>query len=81
MPKPDGGPAFPRPQLSTTLYDSAQEGMSLRDYFAAKSARGAADHVCDVLDESNDADALEEANRHSRAAYMVADAMLKAREA
>jgi hypothetical protein len=31
--KPDGGPAFPRPEASGI---DAQEGMSLRDYFAAQ---------------------------------------------
>jgi hypothetical protein len=35
MDKDTGGPAFPRPFSGTTQY--AQEGMTLRDYFAAKA--------------------------------------------
>lgn len=34
----DGGPAFPRPQAESTnpsRYHAEQDGMSLRDYFAA----------------------------------------------
>jgi hypothetical protein len=34
----DGGPAFPRPMGSTTgRFNSSQEGMTLRDYFAASA--------------------------------------------
>jgi hypothetical protein len=49
------------------------EGMTLRDYFAAKAMQGFASDP-DWRAESPNAET-------ARAAYMVADAMLKAREA
>ena len=68
MSKDTGGPAFPRPFSGTTQY--AQEGMSLRDYFAAKAMQG-------VL--SRPTAGLLHAEGIAPAAYMMADAMLKAR--
>jgi len=77
--KPDGGPAYPVPPTSDgregcsphpyhTL-DGGYGGMSLRDYFAGQ-----------VLAGVN----VWEADKHSPAiairAYMIADAMLEARE-
>ena len=56
------------------------QGMTLRDYFAADSARGSADAVCSRLEDSDEDGALVESKRHARAAYMVADAMLAERE-
>lgn len=45
MNKPDGGPAFARPgspqgKFSDSRVPRDQEGMSLRDYFAAKALQG-----------------------------------------
>jgi len=65
-----GGPAFPG------LHPSAEcrfreEGMTLRDYFAAKAMQSFA--TTDRMLWSNERMAVE--------AYDVADAMLKAREA
>lgn len=64
----DGGPAFPNRETKDTL--GRWDGMSLRDYFAAKAlpfvltelgdGQGSGDAACD--------------------AYRIADAMLKARE-
>lgn len=62
----DGGPAFPK---SVSLHMPKQDGMSLRDYFAAK-AMASFIHPTDSLD----------ANGAAKAAYEYADAMLKARE-
>ena len=62
--------AFPRPFSGTTQY--AQDGMTLRDYFAAKAMQG----ICasgPSLEWSN--------SRLAAEAYDLADAMLKAREA
>jgi hypothetical protein len=64
-----GGPAFPG------LHPSAEcrfqeEGMTLRDYFAAKALQG-------FISRGGNYDAEFDADR----AYVFADAMLKAREA
>ena len=61
-----GGPAFPcHPGIENPIYD----GMFLRDYFAAEAMQG--------LIANNSTDAQEIA----QAAYIVADAMLKRRQA
>ena len=76
----DGGPAFPRGHLDGPTINP--EGMSLRDYFAAKIMQGlCANSVVLVLNAmtglclagSNDDDLSEHA-------YAMADAMLKARK-
>jgi hypothetical protein len=70
----DGGPAFPREFHSTNLriYES-QDGMSLRDYFAAAAlSMGEGVWVGPHMPENADAIAKN--------AYALADAMLKARE-
>jgi hypothetical protein len=87
----DGGPAFPGnphhidnvPDPKTggtvaTIYAS-QQGMTLRDYFAAKAMQG-------MLANTDDSDArLHEQGRLfpilARNAYEIADSMLKARSA
>jgi hypothetical protein len=72
-----GGPAFPLPR-HTRKWDEAKkdyvqdEGMTLRDYFAAKAMQG-------QLSRPNAAYLGEE--EVAKVAYMQADAMLKAREA
>lgn len=72
----DGGPAFPRPMSNDDHIDVCniareQDGMSLRDYFAAK-AMGA----------MIGADRWKYSNRSeiSSYAYLLAAAMLRARE-
>ena len=57
-------PAFPRPHSGTTQY--AQEGMTLRDYFAANAMQA-------ILPLSN----YETVAKNS---YAIADAMMKARD-
>jgi hypothetical protein len=62
------GPAFPLPiGLSE---DSWRQGMSLRDYFAAKAMQG-------LLANGDGGDPVEDVSDY---AYQIADAMLKARE-
>lgn len=61
----DGGPAFPR-AANQWASDNGTEGMSLRDYFAAK--------VLQVACEDQTAAVA------AKVAYEYADAMLKARE-
>ena len=76
MSKKDGGPAFPRPfsQESEGVRDGileyAQDGMTLRDYFAAAALTGMW-----ALERSG---SFEE---RAELAYKQADAMLAAREA
>jgi uncharacterized protein YodC (DUF2158 family) len=65
----DGGPAFPVPGLQ---HDEDFNGMSLRDYFAAKAMQGFA--------ADPNAAWTAGANGMARCAYDWADAMLKARE-
>jgi len=63
-----GGPAFPCPTISIGQH----QGMTLRDYFAAKAMQG----ICasgPTNEWSN--------SRLAAEAYDLADAMLKAREA
>ena len=67
-----GGPAFPRPFSGTTQY--AQEGMALRDYFAANAMQGLMGRVW------GNQSAEELFSIWAKSAYAVADDMLKARE-
>lgn len=69
--KNTGGPAFPRPisQQNTTIQSKpidAQDGMTLRDYFAGQA-----------MQTYRDAMPLNEIADYS---YGIADAMLEARE-
>jgi hypothetical protein len=78
MPSPDGGPAFPQPQITAANGEPdfpwsgyGMGGLSLRDHFASfaliaimsNPPRSAMDYIEMTLD-----------------AYIVADQMLKARE-
>jgi hypothetical protein len=63
-----GGPAFPR-----SGDFNAQTGMTLRDYFAAKAMQGFMANKSNPMHYQPEEDA--------QWAYMIADAMLKAREA
>lgn len=67
-----GGAAFPVAYNSET--QDAKFGMTLRDYFAAKAMQGILANPAQ-LDNVND----KSAEWVSRDAYLVADAMLKAR--
>jgi hypothetical protein len=66
--KNDGGYAFPMEATDATAWRDCNQGMTLRDYFAAKAMQAIADpcHSPELF-----------ANR----AYEIADAMLRAREA
>lgn len=72
MTKDTGGPAFPCEGVVTNdgiLY----EGMTLRDYFAAKAMQS-------VFAEGNFAFTLTDYEHMSNVSYAMADAMLKARK-
>lgn len=74
MKKETGGPAFPGPYVNDKGGLEAlwkQGGMTLRDYFAAKALQG---FLVDISCEPDDLPSL------AVSAYMMADAMLKARE-
>ncbi len=64
--KNDGGRAFPS---HGSMGEVAQEGMSLRDYFAAKAMQGLMARV-----------GAHDADRIAHDAYIVADAMLAERD-
>jgi hypothetical protein len=64
----DGGPAFPVPGL---MHDETFNGLSMRDYFAAKALQGL------LANPGIEGKFPGYAND----AYAVADAMLKARQA
>ena len=68
-----GGPAFPTEHTDTSgLYD----GMTLRDYFAAKAMQGMLSHHGAVQNKKQAENDVAGAAR----AYAIADAMLAARE-
>jgi hypothetical protein len=73
----DGGPAFPRiaqryiDQTNEYAYVQEQEGMSLRDYFAAKAMQGFA---------GAESASLPSVANIAEWAYSMADAMLEARK-
>ena len=67
-----GGPAFPVPDIDGS---AVAEGMTLRDYFAAKAMQGYAQYsAANSKSVFSDQQLAEDA-------YLIADAMLKAREA
>ena len=71
---PGGGPAFPTEngrQVGNNAY--LYEGMTLRDYFAAKAMQG--------LLAGRDSGSGDYIDDFPGAAYQIADAMLAAREA
>ena len=63
----DGGPAFAR---SGNGLNKPQDGMTLRDYFAAKAMQA----IISSSDHNNTPDVF------ANASYAIADAMLKARQ-
>ena len=73
MTKDDGGMAFPRPY--SLMLDGVQiwpsDGMSLRDYFAAKAMQGLI--ACDDFHDQKSCDSI------AVFAYNQADAMIAAR--
>ena len=70
--KDTGGPAFPHSRLG-----SDADGMTLRDYFAAKVLAGiwTNSELLKTLKRGQESEAI------AMAAYEMADAMLKARQA
>lgn len=77
--KIDNPPAFATSSPSCSKYDGhLQEGMTLRDYFAAKAMQGIMAHY--GLPKQWNRENLEEQIKSGiEASYIVADAMLKER--
>ena len=73
MTQPNNPPAFPLYNHGMQTLGMHISGMTLRDYFAAKAMKA----YCSDPDWRKDMDS----SATSRAAYRMADAMLKAREA
>lgn len=75
MSKNTGGQAFP---VAGSDHNYAVDGMTLRDYFAAKALQGRlASYPADAAHPV----AAENTAQVAQQAYMMADAMLKARDA
>ncbi|KWI90158.1 hypothetical protein WM08_14965 [Burkholderia ubonensis] len=77
----DGGPAFPLDAATPANTVEEQKGMSLRDYFAANAMVG----LMTMPDEwrgyfRRDGNGSTWKAEAAKAAYEVADAMLRARE-
>ena len=80
--KNDGGPAFPNPNTYhlNGQVEYGASGMSLRDYFAVHASEKDVLEQAEVIRASLSIPVLPEGWR-TKARYMHADAMLKAREA
>lgn len=75
----DGGRAFPRPHSTDATNDfvyHGEDGMSLRDYFAAKAMHGYMAYIASM----ETASMSRSHNEIAQEAYSIADAMLAARE-
>ena len=73
--KDTGGPAFPTIPENYMGMDPPGEGMTLRDYFAAKAMQS----FCSAYTRAPHSSTEEWLDSISTRAYMIADAMLKAR--
>lgn len=76
--KNDGGYAFPMEATDATSWRDCNQGMTLRDYFAAKALSGWLASYPESCTHPIVAGNADEVAKHS---YMLADAMLRAREA
>jgi len=73
---PDGGPAFPMPAGPEPRVNDAthyNEGMTLRDYFAAKVMQA-------EIALWTEGSWMQSSNHIAKKAYIMADAMLEVRE-
>lgn len=77
--KNTGGPAFPVQSIYIEDQETNSQGMTMRDYFAAKALQGMFANPADGH-ENYDLSYDEYVKEIARCAYKMADAMLKARE-
>ncbi|HHE8491803.1 TPA: hypothetical protein ACPFP8_001658 [Enterobacter ludwigii] len=75
--KNDGGYAFPMEATDATAWRDCNQGMTLRDYFAAKALSGWLASYPESCTHPIVAGNADEVAKHS---YMLADAMLRVRE-
>jgi hypothetical protein len=71
-----GGPAFPTTEVAMMR---SLQGMTLRDYFAAKAMQGLIS-CPDWREGAGEDVGIDASDYTARTAYMMADAMLKARQ-
>lgn len=79
----DGGPAFPYTWVRSDEPATPMQGMTLRDYFAAKAMQallGSQDMAANTVRAAKDNGREDTELFMAEAAYEIADAMLKARE-
>lgn len=83
MAKNDGGPAFPAEYIDRTTGNRWPEpGMSLRDYFAGQALQGLIPEIAGNLANEADHRLAPKAMRNGALlSYMIADAMIEARDA
>jgi hypothetical protein len=74
MNNPDGGPAFP-----TANGGSVDDGMTLRDYFAAKAMQGLIQSPKNYTADDGASAVMWHWSDFAQGAYQMADAMLKER--
>lgn len=85
MSKNDGGAAFPSPGVAVSdgrgdlLQQGAYEGMSLRDYFAAKAMAACISNAPNCSQDIGRIGAHQWLKKQADYAYYAADAMLEAR--
>lgn len=86
---PENPPAFPKPKgiYKSSAHNpgepdaviSCEDGMTLRDYFAAKALQGTISRA-DAIPKRVEYNGLTQAECYADMAYCIADAMLKARQ-
>ena len=76
MTKPTGGPAFPRPNSTAPNGENswAEDGMTLRDWFAGQALIG------EMRENGEDLDWLPRADLMAKRCYTIADALIAERE-
>ena len=78
MNRDNGGPAFARPvslREDGLMVENGSEGMTLRDYFAAKALPAAMTAIWRDIGYKPQ-DGLSDIQQHARLAYQMADAMI-----
>ena len=82
MNKDNGGPAFPTVEANYHNENMRSEGISIRDYFAAKALAGMLADRANIerFDVISNQELVDPEALMATAAYQMADAMLKVRE-
>ncbi|CZX05512.1 hypothetical protein ACT2YM_001610 [Enterobacter hormaechei] len=79
--KNDGGYAFPMEATDATAWRDCNQGMTLRDYFAAKAMQSIVSSPKEMESLIDTLGAKTAYAKVSETAYVIADEMLRAREA